>query len=132
MPRSLVNTHPGHHDQEWLECTLDLLDLDVDHAARLLELDPDELTAMLTGRATIPAELADVLDAVCLFTETVIDRMCRSTQVVIFPGDSDFVRANPAYADYSAAWHRMAALRAAVRNPDLEVTLAVSPAAAIA
>lgn len=111
-------------DSPALTSTLQLLDLDDIAAARLLEIDQDRLQRMLEGAERLPADLREVLEAICRFTDAVVADMAEQDRVVVYAADRDFVRALPRYAGYTAAWHRTAAARAAVRNPDLEIDFA--------
>lgn len=104
--------------------TLQLLDLSEVAAARLLEIDVPRLRRILSGDERLPDDLHDIIAAIGRFTDAVVTAMAEQDHVTVYTDDRRFVRALPRYAGYTAAWHRMAAARAAVRNPDLQVRFA--------
>ncbi|PWJ24917.1 hypothetical protein ATK17_1020 [Branchiibius hedensis] len=102
--------------------TLQLLDLTAPAAARLLEIDLPRLHRILSGDERLPDDLHEVIEAIGRFTDAVVAGMATQKRVRVYTDDRAFIRALPRYAGYTASWHRTAAARAAVRNPDLEVT----------
>lgn len=108
-------------DSAWLACALEHLGLDNVAAARLLELDPDDLRLLLTGDEPVDPSLRDDLEAVCRFTARVTDRIADQDIVLVYRDDLTFMRALPLYADYSASWYQLVAFRASMINPDLEI-----------
>lgn len=104
--------------------TLHLLDLSESAAARLLEIDVPRLRRIMAGDERLPDDLHEVVEAIGRFTDAVVAAMAEQDHVTVYTDDRAFIRALPRYAGYTAAWHRTAAARAAVRNPDLQVTFA--------
>lgn len=104
--------------------TLELLDLSEPAVARLLEIDVPRLRRILSGDERLPNDLQEIIEAIGRFTDAVVAGMAEQEQVSVYADDRAFIRALPRYAGYTAAWHRTAAARAAVRNPDLQVTYA--------
>lgn len=103
---------------------LQLLDLSEPAAARLLEIDLPRLRRILSGDERLPDDLHEIVEAIGKFTDAVVAGMSEQERVIVYSDDRTFIRALPRYAGYTAAWHRTAAARAAVRNPDLQVTFA--------
>ena len=104
--------------------TLQLLDLSEPAAARLLGIDLPRLRRILCGDERLPDDLHEVVEAISRFTDAVVAGMAGQEQVTVYADDRAFIRALPRYAGYTAAWHRTAAARAAVRNPDLHIVYA--------
>lgn len=112
----------GPVDAAWLCGAMEHLGLDSAAAARLLDMEPDDLRAMLTGDQPVEQSLREVLEAVFRFTARVTDQIAERPSVLVYRDDLAFMRALPEYADYCAAWYQLAAVRARVINPDLQIT----------
>lgn len=108
-------------DAAWLSCALEHLGLNAAAAARLLDLEPDDIRLMLAGSDPVDRGLHEDVEAICRFTARVTDSIATQESVVVYRDDLSFMCALPHYADYCAAWHQLAAFRASIINPELKI-----------